>query len=216
MGKEIKYPFSKQLIFAKVMENEGNLPKRCRYYSSALDVRTLKKGEEYNSLKACYVIFICPFDYFGLGDSVYFFERYNTKNHLSLGDQSYTIIVNTKGIGEDVPIGLKNLFSYINDGIIQTGDGFIKRIHEKVESIQEDKEVEYIMTLEEEYERRITAAERRASERGLKQGREQTIAELEKVNKLTEILLDENRLDDLRKAAADTEYQRQLMAEFNL
>ena len=39
---------------------------------------------------------------------------------------------------------------------------------------------------------------------------------IDKINKLNIILVENNRLDDLIKAAADREYQKQLLKEFNI
>ena len=46
-------------------------PKRSRYYSAVLDVKNLKRGDKYNSLRPSYIIFICQFDYFNQGEAVY-------------------------------------------------------------------------------------------------------------------------------------------------
>ncbi len=45
--------------------NTRNLSKRARYYQSLIDADNLKLGENYNSLKESYVIFLCVFDIFG-------------------------------------------------------------------------------------------------------------------------------------------------------
>ena len=71
-------------------------PKRSRYYSAVLDVKNLKRGDKYNSLRPSYIIFICQFDYFNQDEAVYVFERADLKKSLPMGDESYTIVVNTK------------------------------------------------------------------------------------------------------------------------
>ena len=236
--KEIRYPFSSQLIFALVMENEGlckellerifegrhikelkildkvsvkteatiliganaksirmdvlfedatswydielqvenerDIPKRSRYYRGVLDVKNLKRGDKYNSLKPSYIIFICQFDYYNAGEAVYFFEMADLKKSLPMGDESYTIIVNTKS--KEVPKSLRSLFDYINKGEVDSSDGFIRQIHEEVEALQDSEEVANIMTMEEEYERRNTAAFDRGREEGMATGLERGIA----------------------------------------
>ena len=42
------------------------LPKRVRFYHAKIDAEALKTGEDYGMLKKVYVIFIMPFDPFGL------------------------------------------------------------------------------------------------------------------------------------------------------
>ena len=51
------------------------LPKRLRYYQGIIDLNMIEKGESYDILKESYVIFICTFDFFEKGRSVYEFEK---------------------------------------------------------------------------------------------------------------------------------------------
>ena len=147
------------------VENRKDLPFRSRYYSAALDVKNLKKGAEYTSLNPSYIIFICQFDYFGIDEAVYFFQRMDPQKSLPLGDDSYIIIINTR-CRHKVPESLKALFDYINEGRVCTEDNFIEKVHNKVVELQQDEEVAQIMTMEEEYERRNTAARREGREEG--------------------------------------------------
>ena len=50
-------------------------------------------------------------------------------------------------------------------------------------------------------------------EEGRREGEEST---LQKMNQLTRILAEQNRIDDIVKAANDTDFQNQLFKEFNL
>lgn len=152
------------------VENRKDLPFRSRYYSAALDVRNLKKGAEYTSLNPSYIIFICQFDPFGRDEALYFFQRMDPQKSLPLGDDSYIIVLNTR-CSRKVPESLQALFDYINEGKVSTDDGFIDKIHNEVVALQQDEEVAQIMTMEEEYERRNTAARREGLEQGLEQGR---------------------------------------------
>ena len=54
------YDIEMQIIDTK------ELPKRTRYYQSMIDLQLIDKGEHYNKLKPCFIIFICPFDPFDL------------------------------------------------------------------------------------------------------------------------------------------------------
>ena len=152
-------------------------PKRSRYYSAVLDVKNLKRGDKYNSLRPSYIIFICQFDYFNQGEAVCVFERADLKKSLPMGDESYTIVVNTKS-KKEVPESLRSLFDYINKGEVDTSDSFISQIHEEVMALQESEEVANIMTMEEEYERRNTAAFDRGMAAGLEQGMAAAIKKL--------------------------------------
>ena len=164
------------------VENRKDLPFRSRYYSAAMDVKNLKKGAEYTSLNPSYIIFICQFDYFGIDEAVYFFQRMDPQKSLPLGDDSYIIIINTR-CRHKVPESLKALFDYINEGRVCTEDNFIEKVHNKVVELQQDEEVAQIMTMEEEYERRNTAARREGRAEGEAAGREEMKLELARTMK---------------------------------
>ncbi len=50
--------------------NDGALPRRVRFYQSAIDRSELAKGVSYENLPDSYVIFICDFDCFHIGKAV--------------------------------------------------------------------------------------------------------------------------------------------------
>lgn len=136
--------------------DEPDLPKRCRYYHSAMDVAQLKPGKSYGDLKASYVIFICCSDYFGLDEPTYFFEPVDKKLSLRLEDKSYTMILNTSCSAEKIPDELKDLFEYINTGKLgNIKDDFVKRMDKFVQDYNKNQEVQTMMTLEEEYKIRM-------------------------------------------------------------
>ena len=150
--------------------------------STSLDVRNLKKGAEYTSLNPSYIIFICQFDPFGRDEALYFFQRMDPQKSLPLGDDSYIIVLNTR-CSRKVPGSLQALFDYINEGKVSTDDGFIGKIHNEVVALQQDEEVAQIMTMEEEYERRNTAARREGRAEGEAAGREEMKLELARTMK---------------------------------
>ena len=51
-------------------DREDALPKRVRFYQSAIDRGELPKGADYTNLSESYIIFICDFDYFHIGKAV--------------------------------------------------------------------------------------------------------------------------------------------------
>lgn len=70
------------------------LPKRSRYYQSVMDSEILKKGLHYSRLNDSYIIFICTFDPFGLGQYVYTFRNICEENpNLQLGDKTTKIFL---------------------------------------------------------------------------------------------------------------------------
>ena len=151
-------------------ENTDDIPKRARYYHSMIDTHILEPGEAYARLKPCYVIFLCRFDLFGKGKAVYQFQNYDIKNRLLLGDESYTIVLNSKAEAGSIPKELKALFSYINEGKVNPGrDDFIDEVHQKVLELNGDEKLMGVMTLE--MDRRMR--EDWAEERGRRQGRQE-------------------------------------------
>ena len=185
--------------------SQEDLPQRGRYYSAVIDVSHLKSGQPYGDLKSSYVIFLCQFDYYEKNEAVYTFERFDRKNQLPCNDGSYIIILNSNAPEEKVPEGLRPLFRYINTQEIDSEDEFVQEIHGRVLKYQADEEVAYNMTLEEEFLRELTKAERK--------GREEAT---ERLNKLTDLLLDAGRTADLKRSAKDPVYQQQLFEEFGL
>ena len=80
-------------------QNDGNLPKRTRYYFALLDAPLLEKGErQFDKLLETYIIVICGFDLFKEGRYCYRF-RYHCDEDLGLILQNGLTVVflNTKG-----------------------------------------------------------------------------------------------------------------------
>ena len=74
------------------------LPKRVRFYHAKIDVETLKTGEDYGMLKKVYVIFIMPFDPFGLNRMIYTIKNSCIEEpEMPYDDGATTIFLYTKG-----------------------------------------------------------------------------------------------------------------------
>jgi len=132
---------------------------------------------------------------------------------LPCGDGSYIIILNTKCAQEKVPQELQGLFHYINTEEVDEGDWFVEMIHQMVLRYQSDEDVANMATLEDEYLRKNTLAERK----GRAEGRAEGLAEgQERVNKLNQLLVEAGRTDELQKSIVDSEYQQALFEEFGL
>jgi len=155
------------------VQGSREIPKRSRYYQAVMAVDDLKKGSRYSALKPCYVIFICRFDLMGQGDPVYRFQMLDDKNHLPLGDEQFIIMVNTTSKADDTPKELQALYKYLECEEITEGDPFIEKLHEIVQTANQEREVRSIMTLAEEMENR----EYFAREEGLREGHEAGLKE---------------------------------------
>lgn len=117
---------SKEVLYDAEMQNKNGksletlaLPKRSRYYQSLMDSESLKKGLDYRCLKDSYVVFICTFDPFGQDKYMYTFKNVCEEDRgLLLGDQTTKIFFNTKSKEESIPEKIKNLFDYIQKGVV--------------------------------------------------------------------------------------------------
>lgn len=203
---------------------EGLLPQRSRYYSAMGDVKMLDSGDDYDQLLPSFVIFLCCFDYFKMDEPVYEFQRVDRNLDLLLGDESYIIILNSKCSKDKVPAHLQSLFLYINDSEVTPGDGLIAEIHDRVEALQEREEVKNIMTLEEEFKRRLNGERRRgeeaakiAAKKAAEEAAKEAAAETEKrLTALHQRLLDDGRMEELRRSLQDSEYRKKLYDDYGL
>lgn len=199
------------------IKDKKNLPKRSRYYHSQLDMDALLTGVDYNHLPDTYVIFICDYDPFG--DRLY---RYTICNHCKENDKDvddgdYTIWLSSKGNNVAEESGeLVKFLQYVEDPEKESdSEGeFVKSLKEQIAAIKRNREWEGRFMLLEEMiadEREEAMAEGHA--KGLAEGEQLT---LQKMNRLTQLLAKQNRIDDLVKAANDADYQEQLFKEFHL
>lgn len=144
----------------------GNLPKRTRYYQGMIDLGILEKGENYKNLKHSFIIFVCTFDLFGEGRHIYTFENRCIQDlGLKLGDATTKIILNTKGTMDDIEPKMKKVLDFI-DGKEATDD-YTKALKEEIESVRKNEKwrLDY-MTLQMRYQEKY--------EQGIEQGIEQS------------------------------------------
>ena len=95
--------------------NKRSLPKRMRYYQSIIDISILTPGMEYGSLRKSFVIFICNYDEYGRDRYLYTFENIcREETDLKFGDESYKVVVNTKGRRGDINAQLKEVLEYLH------------------------------------------------------------------------------------------------------
>ena len=213
--------------------NSPDLPKRLRYYQSAIDTSELDKGVDYDKLPETYIIFICPFDMFKKGYAKYELEvKCINDNSIDTGFGEHFIVLNTKEYGQAGSTTLCSLLKYIANGTVGS-DKLTKRLDELVEQINEDKRwvsgVWKGLTWEEsnrialnstkrEWERRVKEAEA-AAEARVKAAEAARAAEAkakEAETKLTDTLLDQNRIEDLKRASKDPKFKQKLMKELGI
>lgn len=82
--------------------DNGDLPKRTRFYQAKNDIHMLRKGEKhFSKLKKSYIIFICtfhPFENSDTNECIYTFENICLTNNkvIKLKDDAYRVFVNSE------------------------------------------------------------------------------------------------------------------------
>ena len=140
----------------------GNLAKRTRYYQGMIDLGILEKGENYKNLKCSFIIFVCTFDLFGKGRHIYTFENCCIQDcAIRLGDDAVKIILNTKGIMNDITPEMKRVLDFI-DGK-EASDDYTRELEKEMKSIRGNEKwrLDY-MTLQMSYQEKF--------EQGVEQG----------------------------------------------
>ena len=128
--------------------SKKNLPKRMRYYQSAIDVNILAPGVDYSRLRRSFVIFICNYDPFGKEHYIYKFEnRCIENNELVFGDETLKVIVNTKGTVGEISTELKEVLVYLDEGKA-TGD-YTRQLDDAVNLVKssEERRHEYMVMM---------------------------------------------------------------------
>ena len=198
-----------------------DLPRRSRYYQSLMDVDELEKGHSYSELRKSIVIFICTFDFQKDDDRQYKFDTKNAGRHLytfenvcvedgeiKLNDGTKKIYLTTKSEMDDIPKELKCFLDYLESGVIS--DDFTKELDDAVVETRRNKKWrERIMTLEEYALARSREDILKAKEEGREEGRNV-------INSLVQMLIQDGRLDDLKKSTEDQDFQKQLIKEYGL
>ena len=192
---------------------EVALSKRTRYYHSQLDLDALVTGAGYENLPDTYVIFICDFDPFGDQMYRYTIRRRCDENDKCISDGQMTIYLSSKGTNySEVPEELVKFLKYVRRPENSSGEGesFTDDVRRQVEAIKRDRSWEAKFMLLEEMMRDERAEGRRE---GRQEGQNM---ERTRMNRLVQLLSEHNRLEDIVKAASDSEYQEALFKEFNL
>lgn len=222
------YRFAKLDVWTKDMDdtiydtevqgkNTKNLPKRSRFYESMIDSKLLEPGEkDFNKMNDVYIILIAPFDLFGEGKYMYTFQMTcQESSSVLLKDGATRIFLNTHGTNpEDVSPELVELLRYIENTTQEMADSCasarIHKMQERICSIKSSEEVsvKYMQRWEElELEKDEARAEGRAE--GFAEGRNS-------IAKLMDKLLEENRVDDCKRAVKDPEFCQKLMDELGI
>lgn len=158
--------------------NEGNIPKRTRYYQSLIDAPLLKSGEQgFDNLKPLYIIIICNYAPYSEKLYSYTFEnRCQERPGLKLGDDVTKLILSTKGENDnEVSKELVDFLHYVANSdegsISEECDERLIRLHKSVQEIKSSTQKEVELMKMEERDRLIRAeGEQIGEKRGEQKG----------------------------------------------
>lgn len=139
--------------------NEGNIPKRTRFYQALIDAPILKSGERgFDKMNPLYIIIICNYDPYGKKKYCYTFDNQCKEvPGLRLEDEVTKLLLSTKGENEEeMSKELVDFLHYVTEsnenGLPDECDERLKRLHESIREIKAsaDMEVEYMKMEERE------------------------------------------------------------------
>ena len=192
---------------------DHHLPRRSRFYQSAIDIDLMNQGMTFKELPESHVIFICTFDPFKAGRAIYTFKERCDEDDMFLNDGTVKHFFNCTYMGADIPNEISKLYDYIRNG--KTESDLTKRIETAVKrgrlnSVWRAEYMKELALLQDAKDEGIEEGIEIGTEKGIKIGTER--AE-ESYGKLILRLTDEGRTEDLIRAAQDKEYRKALMDE---
>lgn len=99
----------------------------------------MEKGSHYSELNTSFIIFICTFDYYGLGNYKYTFtNQCREVKDLAFGDETTKIIVNTKGSVGKVSQDFLDFINAVNGKFDNTG--YSVTIKSEIEKIKHNNQ----------------------------------------------------------------------------
>ncbi len=185
---------------------DSGLARRSRYYHAQMAVEQLDRGLPYRALPDAFSIFICLFDPFGKGRRVYSFENSCREvEGLTLGDGARTVFLSAASPRDaSQPEALNSLLDYIAGG--KAACGLPERVEARVRNVIGSTEWrrEYML---------LEWRDQDNVEKGRKLGREEGA---ESLGRLISALLEQGRIDDVAKAAADPQERARLANELGI
>ena len=157
--------------------NSDTLEKRVRYYQSGIDRHQLEKATHYSELKDSFVIFVCAFDYFGYGYSIY--EREMSLKNIpgsTYCDGSHVYFLNSKYKTGNGTAAILEFLQYLErkDDDTEYQSELVKQVKDAVQDVRHDKsKEEQYMTLS----MKLEDARREGIREGIQEGRKKGIQE---------------------------------------
>lgn len=204
-----------------------HLPKRSRFYQALTDVKLLETGVDYDKLPDMWTIWILPYDPFGMDFMLYSVKNIVEENpEIDYNDGVRKLFLYTRGKKGGTK-ALRNLLTYLENSLEENAvDEELKRLHTNVERLKCSKEVgvkymqmqEVIKYKVEEEVEEILAQKIPEIEMKLREKitSDVTLNVEQRIAKLTQLLIDDNRLDDIKRVADDAEFRKELLEHYGL
>ena len=141
--------------------------------------------------------FFCCFDLFELDKPVYSFQMYDSNLCLPLGDEQYTMFLNST-CTENVPKELENFYHYLRTGEVAAGDIWLERMDAAVEAASLRKEVRRKVTIYDEIQMLETLV-KEAEERLKRQTQEMAVKQAQLEEKDAQLEEKDAQLDNVIK-----------------
>ena len=218
----------KNRLFDMEMQNDSrgdNIPKRARFYQGLLDTPVLRAGQDtkYRQLPSSIIIFITQEDIWKKDLVRYTFtEQCEEIPGMHLEDGTTKIFLNmTSKNGSQELVSLLQYMreSNLDNPKILVKDKRLEELDRIVAEVKESEEWEVVEMniMEIAMERGMQEGRKVGIEQGIERGIEQGIEQgEERLNRLYEILFQENRIDDIRQSMKDGEYRKKLYAEYQI
>ena len=205
--------------------NFTHLGKRLRYYQGAMDTSITRRGTEYKTLPKSFIIFICLNDPFDKNIPQYTFNmtcKEDTTTQIKC-DNTW-IIFNAKAYKDCKNKEISSLLEYVLDNTVDDTP-LIQKIDSEVQKANKDSvwkgSAMGLISLEESVAFEKGCYYQDGHEAGYKtgraEGRAEGVAEGEaRRSALTDKLLTDNRLDDLKRSLTDEDFCKQLYKEYGI
>lgn len=203
---------------------------RSLFYLGKMYTGQIKKGEPYDKLKKCIHVSILDFIRFTEDDICYrTFHFRDDKTGEVYSDKLEIQILELKKLPNDVQTG-EDIIKWMKflggesreefEDMAKTNE-YLDEAYQELQHLSADdrKRLEYEAREKaiRDHNWMMQSAEEIGLERGIEKGIEQGIARGEaNFARLTEILLEESRMDELKKAASDKEYRGQLYEKYGI
>lgn len=152
--------------------NKSNLLKRARFYSSCIDVDTLKQGKDFSQLKENIIIFLCLEDPFKIGLPVYTIKTHCVEKADIGDDETTKVFYNISQLEKHSNINVRNFFNFIKTNI--PADDFTEILNKYTFIAKQNADYRrQYMRLEADYVDRLNEGIAQGIAKGIAQGLEQ-------------------------------------------